>query len=819
MRKLLTLPALLLMSVTAFAHIGFSENPVPAVVSEGKDKTSSIRREAGHQDGSLWLLTAKISENYTMQEDTLISIDAGNLKWEQERHVTVRTVIRGEITAVIENQAEDPASEFWFHTDVGEPVSITVSGEGSHNHSSKYTEIIDGKLITATYGDINVSGSALPSASLMFYYTPDSKDVSAGISIRAKGSDKGRMFYDEWKDTGGDIDDYFLTCSAGCNLSGDRSCNITKTPTGYQATWKTSESKQRHTVDGTEFITSEKNLNLTIEPYKPSDKPEVTLYGCSELGIEEQGEIIASGTPQGGSFKFWVEPNDLLKVQSDGGSSVILTGSTPGKGILYVEYTTAEGKTNTTSQPASCVQIENYNNGQEIPQIPLFDIDGKKLSGKLTVPISAQPSNIEELVDFVPADKSVLSAAGLSGAVEVYGSRAGKTTLQAQTNCGNTTGPAVEVEVVNCDKETVETLERMREAAVENLQEAAERLQKVAGSEEFEKARDEIVESTEELAAKTALTVIAAGKTEGAVETAVEIAEAVEAVSEMIGSKNQEEFNERTIIATLKAVGSKAVKTLAGVSGVHEAAKKFGENLGEILYHEEVLKSAMESWDKADKDLKRIDGLMQNCKGDKTEPKKQEEPKGDQTPEPTKPIPPKEPKPRTDTPPAKEQPTEEPVAPEPGDEEPPVSPPPPASEPRQVGLPYSPEECGCEKSKSISISSAGLSDLQAGVKNIGNCVEKFNSISVTDYSNALKELSALTDTLQVVADGNPSLFEVKAKEAKPQLDSLIERTKSYDETGKTFLKQFEKCPESISTGMDVLKSAMTVTVDSIKTNY
>ncbi len=34
----------------------------------------------------------------------------------------------------------------------------------------------------------------------------------------------------------------------------------------------------------------------------------------------------------------------------------------------------------------------------------------------------------------------------------------------------------------------------MREAAVENLQEAAERLQEIAGSEEFEKARDDLVD-------------------------------------------------------------------------------------------------------------------------------------------------------------------------------------------------------------------------------------------------------------------------------------------------------------------------------------
>ncbi|MFZ0473301.1 MAG: hypothetical protein WAL94_11855, partial [Bacteroidales bacterium] len=150
---------------------------------------------------------------------------------------------------------------------------------------------------------------------------------------------------------------------------------------------------------------------------------------------------------------------------------------------------------------------------------------------------------------------------------------------------------------------------------------------------------------------------------------------------------------------------------------------------------------------------------------------------------------------------------------------PPIPPTPPTSEPRQVGLPYSPEDCGCGKAKSISISSAGISALQAGIKNIGDCVEKFNSIAVTDYSNTLKELAALTDTLKTAADKDPAIFQVKAKEAKPQLDSLIERTKSYGEAGQTFLKQFEKCPESVTAGMEVLKSVLTVTVDSVKTKY
>jgi outer membrane biosynthesis protein TonB len=771
------------------------------------------------QDSGLWLISARISHSSTMNKDTLIRTEAGNHLWEVERHAVSRTMTRGDITAVIENQAEDPTSEFMYHSDAGEPVSLTVSGEGSHSESSKYVETIDGKMISADQREINVSGSALPEASLMFYYSPDSKDAYASIGIRAKGSDRGRRFFEEWKDYGGDLDDYSLSCSAGCAASGDRSCNITKTSTGYQATWKFSEIKQIHTVYGTEFITTESTLSLTIASYKEPDKPEVNLYGCSELGMEEQGEIMASGKPEGGKFRFWVEPGSLLEVQSDE-SSAIVTGSTPGKGTLYVEYTTPAGKTNTTSQPASCVKIENYNGGQAVPQIPLYDLAGKKLPGVLKVSLSAQPSNVEELVDFVPADKSVLSAVGLSGAVELTGLKEGKTTLKATTNCGHQTGPTVEVEVVNCDDETIVRLEKQRQTATENLQNATKELQKLAGSKEFEKARDDLVASTIDLLAKTGLTIISGGKpTSKVVKTAAEIADVAAGLSDMLASGSHEELYINGVKAAAGKIWGEAASTLVGLGEVAAAADRFYENIGEIQLHEEAMKSALESYEKAIKALEDVVKRQQICKRDKTQPQKTEEPKADPTPEPTKPTPPKEPKPRTDTPPAKEKPTEEPTTPEPGDEEPPISPPPPTSEPRQVGLPYSPEECGCDKTKSISVNSADFSTLQSGIKNIGDCVENFNKTSVNDYAKTLSELSGLTDSLKVAADGDPEIFRVKATKAKPQLDSLIKQTKSYDEAGKTFLKQFEKCPESVTTGMEVLKSALTVTVDSVTTKY
>ncbi len=103
----------------------------------------------GDQDRGLWLLAAKISENRTLRQDTVISVEAGNHISKKEIHVKATTVTQGEVTAVIENQAEDPASEFWFHKDVAEPVNITVSGAGTLSRSSNYEETID--LIKTKY--------------------------------------------------------------------------------------------------------------------------------------------------------------------------------------------------------------------------------------------------------------------------------------------------------------------------------------------------------------------------------------------------------------------------------------------------------------------------------------------------------------------------------------------------------------------------------------------------------------------------------------------------------------------------------------------
>ena len=263
--------------------------------------------------------------------------------------------------------------------------------------------------------------------------------------------------------------------------------------------WKNIEKKNAQIFnDDNGKLTAIATLTMDVDEPK---SPEVTITGCSVLGIGEKGEVTANASTEGGSYRFWAEPKEILTVESKG-ASAILRGSSPGRGMLYVEYTNPEGKTAKASKIAACIKVESYNGGQAIPQISLFDIDGKKLEGILKVPVEAQPKEASDLLEFVPADPGMLTAIGLGDVVALQAIHTGITTVQALTECGGKTGPSFEVEVVNCDDETIAALERMRQVAMKSLLEANDELRRIAGSEKFNKAREEIVGSLWEMHAR-----------------------------------------------------------------------------------------------------------------------------------------------------------------------------------------------------------------------------------------------------------------------------------------------------------------------------
>jgi len=561
----------------------------------------------------------------------------------------------------------------------------------------------------------------------------------------------------------------------------------------------------------------------------------VEIIGCTEIGAGEESLVTAKAAKAGGTYRFWAEPQEIFKIETNG-SSATLRGSSPARGILYVEYTAADGKKAEAKKEATCVNVESYNGGQAIPQIALFDFDGKRKSGILTVPVNGQPENATELVKFEPANPGILSALGVGNEVTLQGITTGKTTLQAKTKCGDSTGPAVDVEVVNCDDETIATLERMKKIALEKLIEATNEMQRVAGSPEFEKARDELVSSTIELLAKAGLTIISSGKTSGAVKVAADIADDGAALAEIIASSNPEELKnnvakpasgksfekifEKQFGDALGELWGKSVSAAIGILEVQQAAQKFADNMGEILRHDDAMEGRMKNYEYAMRNFDRFSKRLNVCKAGTEKPQAKEQPKSDPTPKPSDPKTPKEPTPKPEPTTGEQPKTPETTPDEPtADDEILVDPEPPTVPPKQVGLPYEPSDCGCDKSKELTVKSTDFSTLGTGLKNLGDCVENFRSTSLTDYQLALKEISQLTDSLSSALKSDAEVFLVKAKGSKPRLDKLVLRVKSYDKTGSEFLKTMEKCPESVTTGMEIFQSVEKITVDSIKTKY
>jgi len=379
------------------------------------------------------------------------------------------------------------------------------------------------------------------------------------------------------------------------------------------ATWdrlEKSVSKSGPGMDGNGTYT----YSVTVTASLP-DQGGVEIIGCTDIGEGEESVVTAKANKEGGTYRFWAEPQDMFAIETNG-SSATLRGSFPARGTLYVEYTGADGKKAEAKKEAASVNVESYNDGQKIPQIPLFDIDGKKLDGILKVPVEIKPKDAADLLSYIPADPGVLTAVGLDDVVTIQGIRPGITTIQATTDCGINAGPAVDVEVVNCDDETIATLERMKKAALENLVEATNEMQRVAGSPEFEKARDELVSSTQELLAKAALTIIANGKSPTKViDVAAEIADKGAALSEVIASSNPEEMKdnigktaagdsfekivEKKFSETVSDLCGKSLSAAFAIDEVQKAAKKFGDNVGEILKHDDVMKGLMDNYEQA----------------------------------------------------------------------------------------------------------------------------------------------------------------------------------------------------------------------------
>ena len=109
--------------------------------------------------------------------------------------------------------------------------------------------------------------------------------------------------------------------------------------------------------------------------------------------------------------------------------------------------------------------------------------------------------------------------------------------------------------------------------------------------------------------------------------------------------------------------------------------------------------------------------------------------------------------------------------------------------------------------------------LQADMQNLNNCVADFQNGPLTSYVKTLEEWKTLTGELTSALGKDQKSIETSLHDVIPLMESLLQQTQSFDKAGQEFIKDFEKCPASSSSWMDLLKTAVTVTVDSIKTKY
>lgn len=592
------------------------------------------------------------------------------------------------------------------------------------------------------------------------------------------------------------------------------------------------------------------NLTITVAvkmEIPELEKPEVTLYGCSELGTGEQIDVSASGKPEGGKFRFWVEPGNLFTIQPDGESSAILTGATPGKGTLYVEYTTSDGQTAKDTQQAAYLKVDSYNGGEELPQIALYNIEGKKTNGVLTVPVEMEPAASADLLRFEVASPDILSATGVADNVLLQGIRTGKTTVQAKTPCGKVVGPSVDAEVVYCDDETKAKLAEEARIAAEIIKEQLKELEDIINSEEYKKASGRILESSANLALKTSGLIfgMAAGVpgADQAVQATGKVFGSGSALLDLFRSGSLDEARMNTVKLGIELFDAAILGVVSGAEETYKAAQDFGEDLGVIegaTYRMSNAQQWIEHWSRYIDDLIRRQKLCESGTG-------QAGGQGEPSQEPVQ----KPAEPGTGTvnqpaggagaeePGGRQPSAEEPAAGEPTGEVPPdegepggqpggekapgeggeISPPPPTTETGQVGLPYTPGECGCNNTKSMKPDSEVFATLQVGMQNLNKCVDDFQNGPLTSYVKTLEEWQTVTSELTTALGKDQKSIETAVLNAIPRMETLLQQTQSFDIAGQEFIKDFEKCPSSSSSWMDILKTALTVTVDSVKTKY
>lgn len=465
---------------------------------------------------------------------------------------------------------------------------------------------------------------------------------------------------------------------------------------------------KRYTFDGSAMVAAPMCLGhaltrgtLTMRYKSGEDDPAVGLNACLHLARGEKVDVPAQATPAGGQFRFSAAPANVLALLSQGGNTATVSGATPGKADLTVEYSRG-GKKATAALNGSVVDLVSINNGAAIPALGIYAADGLRSSGAYRFPLRLDP--VDGLVQMTVTDDTVASVVNTSGSMQIQPVKLGATSLQARTLCGTPVGGPVRFEIVLCDENVKQQLRTKQVELKGRVDALVSRITSLTRDPEFDRAATTIRETTIDMATKTAESIIgtlsfgqsqhvkfATARGIPLSRTITTNAQAIEitgmawdginawndANAAIANPSDWNAVGRAVVSATVLAAQNSAVALGKTYGDAYLTAEKFGKDLGIIFGALEQIEMLEPMLDEAIREYIRITTRLQFCESGKPLPPQPKPEDG------TRPRPPRED--YTEIP-VDDMPVEIPVKEEPETQPPPIVDPPKEPGRQVVGL-------------------------------------------------------------------------------------------------------------------------------------
>jgi hypothetical protein len=534
--------------------------------------------------------------------------------------------------------------------------------------------------------------------------------------------------------------------------------------------------------------------------YKSANQAQVAIAPCADIVVGQSASVQAKATPAGGQYD-WTGSGGV-QVRGAGASATV-TGAQPGRGGVQVRYTAPNGRTATDDKPVTSLRVKGLNGGAPIPQIGLYDVDGKPIGTPTIVALSVEPADAGDRLSFKAADVALLSVASRGDALMLQGLRPGKTQITGKTSCGQSVGGPWPVEVRRCTDDVVAQLAEFERIATEGFRQQAAAANRVLDTGAFQRAADGLGKASGDVLIKTGamITGTLSGTSTGATKVVSDVIGHAVNIRDLASSESGWDALSAGSQEFVQIKGGPVSQGIANAIDLLKTAHDFGDKLGEVMKANQQLESLRKEMDNSDRVIRDILRRERICKEPQAKPPQEPEPR---KPEPgRKPAPPKPPgqPPQPPAPPG--APPREPPS------EPPSVPPPPYQPPptRTLALPFD-QSCTCGAGRGVTASADGLATLQTGLGQMKSCNAGFED-QARGFQGALQSFSAILDEMSSAKQVPVAQRDAKAKQWSARLGQVVDQSRKFEAAGKAVLQNGQACPAAMDASVGIMTSAAT----------